>query len=285
MTIARVHLFTTTDAGSGRRDTLARLVASLAKARAARPDVPLTLHLLAQRAAPGALGALPNWVDVSAIDGRVSLSRARNVMLAAAPAEAFAADTLVAFPDDDAWYPPGLLAGVTRLMDGLMERGGADFVFCRYAARPYEFGAGDARPARLAEVITAASSNTLFLTGALVRAVGGFDEELGVGARVNGGEDTDYALRAHARARLTLIDPRPLVGHRDPDPTLRGRYYAGSLRAIARHARAHPAGAVPLARKLAVGAYYVLRGRLSPLGYLNALAGLGGGAPSPVSES
>lgn len=281
MTIARVHLFTTTDAGSGRSDALGRLIASLAKARAARPNVPLTLHLLAQRATPGALADLPSWVAVSAIDGRVSLSRARNRMLAAAPAEAFAADTLVAFPDDDAWYPPGLLAGVTRLMD----RGGADFVFCRYAARPYDFGAGEARPARLAEVITAASSNTIFLSGAIVRAVGGFDEDLGVGARVNGGEDTDYALRAHARARLTLIDPRPLVGHRDPDPTLRGRYYAGSLRAIARHARAHPAGAVPLVRKLAVGAYYVLRGRLSPLGYLNALAGLGGGAPSPVSES
>lgn len=271
MTIARIHLFTTSDAASGRSDSLARLIASLAAAREAQSDLPVTLHLLLQRADAGALAALPDWIDGHAVDGRVSLSKARNILLGLAGPEVFAADTLVAFPDDDAWYPAGLLPGIVALFDDA-ETG---FFFCRYAARPQGWGAGAARRARLAEVVRGASSNTIFLRGSVAERVGGFDEQLGVGAPVNGGEDTDYALRAHAAAARTLGDQRALVGHRDPDPTLRGRYYAGSLRAIARHARAHPTGAGQLARKLAVGAYYVLRGRLSPLGYLRALAVLG----------
>ncbi|MGE3875155.1 MAG: glycosyltransferase family 2 protein, partial [Parvibaculaceae bacterium] len=170
---------------------------------------------------------------------------------------------LVAFPDDDCWYPEGSLDHIL----GLFQTDEAlDFWFCGYASAPQS--ATDARPSEMKspsvfQVAASASSNTMFLRGRIAEAIGDFDEELGVGTENNGGEDTDYALRAFQRSRKSRFVNRALIGHRDNSPQFRSRYFRGSLIAIARHTAMRPASIVLLLRKLAVGGFLVASGRLS----------------------
>ncbi|MBP0650267.1 hypothetical protein J8J40_24785, partial [Mycobacterium tuberculosis] len=101
---------------AGRRsDALLRLIASVEAFRAARPYCRVQLHLLLQRADADAAAALPDWIDARAIPDRVSLSRARNLLLDRVAAATLDTEALVAFPDDDAWYPAGLLENVVSL--------------------------------------------------------------------------------------------------------------------------------------------------------------------------
>ena len=121
------------------------------------------------------------------------LSRARNVGLRHVFGD------VVAFPDDDAWYPPDLferIAGLLRdhpHLDGLTGR----VVEEHSRAGTRRFGK---RPGLLSQttVWTRATSASLFLRRATVKAVGEFDEALGIGSGTiwEGGEDIDYALRA-----------------------------------------------------------------------------------------
>jgi|HubBroStandDraft_4_1064222.scaffolds.fasta_scaffold00169_15 glycosyltransferase involved in cell wall biosynthesis len=117
------------------------------------------------------------------------LSHARNVGLRCT------SGNIVAFPDDDCWYPPDLLERVAKV----------------FAANP-EFGAVTGRPIDTAfsrfhkvsgaidkqNLFLRCSSFTMFLRRNVVDAVGQFDEGLGLGSTRGriAGEETDYLLRA-----------------------------------------------------------------------------------------
>lgn len=266
-----IVLFTTTDSQGRRRTELARLLASVAAAQR-ESGLEIVHFLLVQRGTCESLGMeLPPFVRARAIGGRVSLSRARNMLLAEATATgALDGSLFVAFPDDDAWYPEGLLAGIAGRFraDGTL-----DVIASRYGSSP----------ALLAELassrwidrpsagrfIATVSSNSMFVRTERAAEVGMFDERLGLGATLNGGEDLDYALRAltGSPGHAAVLDA-PVVGHRDREPWVRSRYFAGSLAAILRSAGRRPTLAVHGCRKLAVGVYLVLRGELTPAGYL-----------------
>ena len=175
---------------------------------------------------------------------------------------------MVAFPDDDCWYPAGFLRQVVELFGRQTE---LDFWICRYGSQPVVESFAHVRPAlaRTREVVRNASSNTMFLRGRVVGSIGGFDERLGVGTPMGGSEDLDYALRASQASRQTAYLDSVLVGHRDKSPEIRARYYRSSLTVLARHAR-HGARSEFL-RKIAVGAYLVLRNELAAKDYLGAL--------------
>lgn len=267
---ARHHivLFTTCDLGGGRQQDLLRLLGSIT--RAVRQERLAVRHyILLQRAVAG----VPPLVQAAAgpqaclltTDARVPLSRARNLLLARARADgALAAALWVAFPDDDAWYPPGLLREVTMLF---ANSASLALVTCGYGARPVRLGAAAAfRPLRgCGELIRTVSSNTLMLRASAVEETGGFDERLGLGARISGGEDLDYALRAAlSRGAHAVLSELPLVGHRDRLPWVRSRYFAGSLFALARAARSRPSLAAHVLRKLLVGVALVALRELSP---------------------
>jgi len=268
---SEILFITTTDAAGGRSGDLERLLASIEKALAGRA---WRMLLLAQRFSPqtGLGSELPQNVQLETISSQVSLSRARNLLLRKAREQGLLAHApVVAFPDDDCWYPDGSLERVLNLfrIDQAL-----DFWFCGYASAPQSPARAlsmDMKPPSVFQVAAKASSNTIFLRSRIAEAIGGFDEELGVGTANNGGEDTDYALRAYARSRKSRFVDQALIGHRDHDPKLRSRYFRGSLIAIARHTAMRPMSVALLVRKLMVGSVLVATRRMSSRDFRAAL--------------
>lgn len=264
---ADIILLTTCDYQGGRKDELERLLASIQQSVS---DYGLSVrhYLLLQRCQPDqADPVVPDYTVVMRLDHQVSLSAARNLMLHQVHRDGVLEQaSIVCFPDDDAWYPAGTLQAISILFAQQAQLG---VVICRYASSPVTIaqcagGLALARRPGAREFVVNASSNTLFVRAAVVQQVRYFDERLGVGARLNGGEDLDFALRARAlsRGQVLWLDA-PLVGHRDKNRTLRARYFAGSLYAIARSS-GDPAVALQAFRKLLVGLYMVLAGDFAP---------------------
>jgi len=260
-----IVLISTTDMKGGRADVRDRMLESMAESERTLRDDRLVLALLLQNCEPEDLhpvtAALPPFVRPVAIAGRVPLSTARNILLRQLVTEGvITPNTLVAFPDDDCWYPLGFLCQVAEIFvrDAML-----DFWFCRYASRPIceSFSAEVPMIARIGEVVRNASSNTIFLRGRLVAGIGEFDEALGVGTPMGGAEDIDYALRARRVARKVAYLDAALVGHRDKAPEFRARYYMGGLVVLARHARDGTVGL--FLRAIAVGCYLMLRRELA----------------------
>lgn len=245
-----------------------RLIASLGRDDTSARTV--RLHLLVQNSrADQRAASFPEFVRVSDIDASVSLSAARNHLLGGVQTSApFEDDDVVGFPDDDAWYPPGLLDRVASVFASIPD---LDFWFCRYASTPVPVVMRHAPPdlaPGVRDVVRNASSNTIFVRGSLARSLR-FDETLGVGTATGSAEDTDYAVRACLAGRRTRFADAAFVGHHDKDLACRARYFPGEVLVIARHARRVPALRRELIRKVGVGAYLGLRGVL-PFGVLGS---------------
>jgi GT2 family glycosyltransferase len=206
-------------------------------------------------------------VDVRYVrdEGR-GLSRARNRGLAVATGD------ILAFPDDDCWYPRGLLAKVaTYFQDSQPLFGGvtgrASYVGSGIAAARFDDVPG---PLTRSNVWRRTCSYTMFLRRAAVEAAGPFDETLGVGAGTPwaGAEDIDYPLRVLDAGYELAYDPDLRVHHPAPDgeggelARRAFQYGAGIGRVWRKHG--YPASAV---------SYYVAR----PL--LGAAVSLAGGNP------
>jgi GT2 family glycosyltransferase len=137
------------------------------------------------------------------------LSRARNAAL-----EHVTAD-VIAFPDDDCVYPPGLLGRVAERfssdsgLDGLT--GKAEDESGRSA------DSWKAAPARLTDenLWNRAISFTIFLRRTIVERVGAFDERLGLGSKEpwSSAEEIDYLIRAVRCGARIEYDPTFVVRH------------------------------------------------------------------------
>lgn len=269
----KVHLLSTCIVKDAMPECVARLLQTVSIAAADGLDI---RHIiLFQSITPEKeclLNELPSFVIPVPVPGIISLSDARNVMLKAAFTHCgFADDGLVVFPDDDCWYPDGYLRSLLALFeaDQLL-----DFAFCHYSSQPQaptDIAALAIRP-KVSHAARNASSNTICLRTGLVRKVGYFDPNLGVGTASNGGEDTDYALRALLLARRSIYIPVALVGHRDKTTGLRAKYYAGSLLALRRSAFKNPGMAREWIRKIAIGMALTLRGEMTPANYFKAIS-------------
>lgn len=147
-------------------------------------------------------------LDVRHLRSEVGLSRARNVGVRMANGD------VVAFPDDDCWYPPELLCRVAREFasdasiaavggwcadqngDALLRRGSTRCDLDRFS-------------------VWQIVSTAVFIRKRALDEVGGFDESLGVGASTpyQSGEETDLLLRALARGQRLVFDPKISVFH------------------------------------------------------------------------
>lgn len=202
---------------------------------------------------------MPAWTELITCPDTISLSKARNIMLKAIDfARKADRDTVVAFPDDDCWYPAGTLSHLANIFES-----DVDFAFCRYGAKAMPISAvASWQTPGYRDVVFNASSNTLFIRASVVARLGAFNEKLGVGAEYNGGEDLDYAIRAYRTAGRVVWSPEILVGHRDKDTSLRGNYFIGSALVLRDNAFCSIAAAAQFFRKLLIGGVLVIKGEM-----------------------
>ncbi len=259
-----IILLTTTDLGGPRRADFARLVASIAASASLglriRSLVLLQNCPLDKRALIAS--TMPACCRVFAVSNRMSLSAARNHLLDLMIAEeAPSCDDIVGFPDDDCWYP---VSFHQRLSQVFASCGTLDLLVCRVSLEPDldAFDARDVTPITTPQVVRLPNSNSMFLRASLVANVGRFDPTLGLGTPNGGGEDTDFVVRAYLLANAAGIIDRPLVGHPEPDRTTAAKYFRGALIVLARHGRQSPALLRELLRKVLVGLYFVVCGKL-----------------------
>jgi glycosyltransferase involved in cell wall biosynthesis len=148
-------------------------------------------------------------LNIIRIQSSPGASRARNAGLELASGE------IVAFPDDDAWYPPGLLSSIHELFTAFPEFSG----FCVRGTDQDGRDAG-ARWLRRAAVINrlnlwrASIEFSMFLRRDAVSGLR-FNEELGPGAGTEwgSGEGADFLLRMLARGYKLRYEPRLFVHH------------------------------------------------------------------------
>lgn len=135
------------------------------------------------------------------------LSRGRNVGLA------LAKGSLIAFPDDDCLYAPDVLVEVLRMFQENPLIG-----FLGVGSRDYWRNASTIplpkQPCGVNERLMPLFSPTLFVRRSWLDKVGGFDEDLGVGAPFYGaGEETELVLRLLEAGAIGVYQPTPIVFH------------------------------------------------------------------------
>ncbi|MCC0002575.1 MAG: glycosyltransferase family 2 protein [Methylobacteriaceae bacterium] len=197
----------------GRTEKLGRLLDSLI--RQTVRDFEL---VVVDQNAPGVLDPVlalyAQALDIRHVRSEKGLSRARNVGLGHCRAK------IVAFPDDDCWYPDALVEKILSMFDVEAQAGvitgrtvdaaGADSLGL--------FLDADATITK-SNVWLSGNSNSLFIRTEIARKIGGFDETLGVGASTpfKSGEETDFLLRALATGARGLYR-RDLRVHHDQAP-------------------------------------------------------------------
>jgi GT2 family glycosyltransferase len=190
----------------GRTDELARFLDSVAA-----QDYPSVRAILVDQNEDARLDAAVRGrpFPIERIRGPLGLSRARNAGLALVTGD------LVAFPDDDCVYPPGLLSRVAERVD-------ADPGLEGLTGRSQDAHGRSAASWKHDRVILTddnhwnrAISFTIFLRRELVEALGPFDEELGLGSGRPwaSGEETDYVIRAVRSGARIEYEPSLVVEH------------------------------------------------------------------------
>lgn len=201
------------------------------------------------------LDAFRDRIEIQHLRSEAGLSRARNVGLRHITGD------IVAFPDDDCWYPPQLL---TRVRDTFSQQASMDVLTGRFTD---ENGRSEGRWLTTTQWLTrysvwrGAISFSIFAKRAVVDGIHGFDERLGVGAGTpwGAGEETDFLLRAMASGARVRYDIDLCLGH----PT---KTQAFDAAAVARQCR-YEAGFGYVMRKNRFPAWYL------PLTVMRTMAG------------
>ena len=193
-------------ATAGRTGELARFLDSLAA-----QDYPQARVLVVDQNEDDRLAKVTREapVDVVHLQSAPGLSRARNAAL-----PHLAAD-VVAFPDDDCVYPPGLLRVIGERfaarpeLDGLTGRavGFDGAVSASWRSNPAQLGREN--------LWNRAISFTIFVRRSVVASVGPFDEQLGLGSGTpwHSAEEIDYLVRAVDGGARIEYDPALVVQH------------------------------------------------------------------------
>lgn len=162
---------------------------------------------------PRVLDSYRDRIRIIHTNSTKGLSKARNMGLKSSSGD------ILAFPDDDCWYPPDLLASVIDFFGTKGNWGGLTGRLINDLGNV----SGDARfdsaagPLNLSNLWRRTCSSTLFLTRETVVSMGGFDEKLGLGAGTpwGGAEDIDYTARMIRAGRSIFYDPAIRVFHPD----------------------------------------------------------------------
>jgi glycosyltransferase involved in cell wall biosynthesis len=156
---------------------------------------------------------LDRWHDalpIRRLRSAPGLSRARNIGLLAATGD------IVAFPDDDCWYPPALLSQVARWLEehpefGVLTVGALD----QNGVSSGNRWVRDQCEIRPVNVFRTTFSSTIFVRRSAAMQAIRFDETLGVGSgtRYACGEETDYILNLLHDGERGFFDRTLHIGH------------------------------------------------------------------------
>ena len=190
----------------GRGDELARFLDSLETQEYPRLRVMLVDQNSDDRLAEITAGRA---VRLEILRSAPGLSRARNVALAQVHAD------VVAFPDDDCIYPPGLLARVAKRFASDPRLGGLSGRAADADGRSAASWKSDGATLTSANVWNRAISFAIFLRRDVVERVGTFDERLGLGSGEpwSSGEEIDFLIRAVRGGARIEYDPSLVVVH------------------------------------------------------------------------
>ena len=168
---------------------LLNLFGSVTQARSEGADVSLYCLLQKTTAVPVDLRpAVTEGINLPTHAEGMGLSRVRNLVLQAVDLAAF---DVVLFPDDDCSYQVGFFPFLTSLID----RQKPDLLFIRNNSLPASLPAVSRVPrASLMDTHRRVNSRNIIAASAIAAAIGRFDERLGLGTSMGGGEDN--ALRA-----------------------------------------------------------------------------------------
>ena len=138
------------------------------------------------------------------------LSRARNLGIQ------LASGAIVAFPDDDCWYPNDILSQVKAWFE---RNQSFDFLCCRAQDETGREVAsrwpGRSLVIRRNSVLRACASASLFIRKTALDEIGGFNESMGLGSAspFQSGEDSDLALRCLQQGRKGWFEKQLYVYH------------------------------------------------------------------------
>ncbi len=124
---------------------------------------------------------------------------------------------VVAFPDDDCTYTPGLLERVAARLASLPSPGMVTALVATDSGSPSTGGRAQegAGPITRANVFVAAREPGLFIAREVLARIGGFDTRFGMGTAFASGESADLALRMLREGVPMVFDPALVVRHPD----------------------------------------------------------------------
>lgn len=201
---------------------------------------------------------------------RLGASGARNAGIA------YSSGALLAFPDDDCWYPPETLERSV----GLFATAPSMDILCGMQVT------SEGRPSMLRwrqrpalvnrfNIVRTVICSSMFVRRRVVDRVGGFAEDLGPGADTSfgAGEETDFVLRSLAEHFRVTYRPMLRVYQEDVRPTRstsfqarRVAYGAGIGEVFRRHEYPGWYSAYLVARKCALILLLLARGKIQPVG-------------------
>jgi hypothetical protein len=193
------------------------------------------------------------------IDGIVSLSKARNILID----NVFENENLdsfdyVSFPDDDCWYTDSFW----RVFSEISLLNSIELFYTKFGSKPNKFSIGVNSHSTLS-LINNASSNTTVYHVSILKKLKYFDESLGVGTKNNGGEDTDFAVRALLLSKSCYFHDDIIVGHRDALPEFRHKYYKGTFYVLRKYGLSNISIFPFFVRKLLVGLVFFICNKIN----------------------
>lgn len=226
----------------GRPRLLNHLLASI-QAQTLRPSEVIVVDQSGDDGTRAVVGAWADRLPVRRLTSTRGASVGRNVGIMALGDYDF-----VGFPDDDTSYTSNTLTQAAVALTSDASVGAVSGRLLGTADQPAQLESfGDKRMLLDHKTVwTSAIEATCFFSCHFIRTVGGFDEDLGVGAASpwQSGEATDLLLRGLEAGWTLLYDPQIVVNEHNPDaPTpkdradrTKARHYArGTGRVFRRH--------------------------------------------------
>ncbi|WP_076539476.1 glycosyltransferase family A protein [Shewanella sp. UCD-KL21] len=186
----------------------------------------------------------------------ISLSKARNFIIERV-FDVLSDYDYISFPDDDCWYPTSFWLN----FEGLVSTNDCDLFYTKFCSSPIDAVGGIEKHSAY-KLVQNASSNTTIYKSQIVAELRCFNESFGVGSENNGGEDTDFAIRAMLLSKNIWFSNSNLIGHRDPIAEFRYRYFKGSFGVLKNHCFSSLALMLITARKTCVGLVFLFSNKI-----------------------